>query len=206
MTISDFQKKIAPDANHIATIYNGLEMEDYPFSDTDDGYLLFVGRISKEKGLHHAINVAEALDLKLIIAAKADKADEEYFEKIKPRFKGKIEWIGEVDGKRRNELFSRALCSLHPVEWPEPFGLTLIEAMACGCPVVAFDRGSIPEIIQDRITGFVVGDENEMAVAVRNIRSISRVECREYALKNFNSKRMVDQYESIYQKILNQKK
>ncbi|KKR20815.1 MAG: Glycosyltransferase [Parcubacteria group bacterium GW2011_GWE2_39_37] len=204
VTISDFQKKAAPDANHIATIYNGLEMEEYPFSDNDDGYLLFVGRISKEKGLHHAINVAEALGLKLIIAAKADKADEEYFEKIKPRFKGNIEWIGEVDGKRRNELFSRAICSLHPVDWPEPFGLTLIEAMACGCPVIAFDRGSIPEIIQDKITGFVVKNEEEMAARVKDIRSISRERCRKYALENFNSKKMVDQYEKIYQEILSQ--
>jgi glycosyltransferase involved in cell wall biosynthesis len=205
VTISESQIYAAPDINHAGTVYNGLPMEHYPFGDSPDDYLLFVGRISIEKGVHFAIEIAEQLDRRLIIAAKLEKVDRPYFkEYVEPYLTSRIQWIGEVDEKERNELMSKALCFLHPVTWREPFGLTIIESMACGCPVVAFNRGSIPEIVKHGITGYVVqgNDIEAMADAVDSIENIGRAQCREYALENFNEKRMTDNYENVYKKIM----
>jgi glycosyltransferase involved in cell wall biosynthesis len=189
--------------NHAGVVYNGLSMEEYPFDGGTGDYLLYVGRISMQKGVHIAIAVAQELDLPLVIAAKLDPEDEQYFNfYIKPRLGGRIEWIGEVDETKRNELMSQAKCFLHPATWREPFGLTLIEAAACGCPVVAFNRGSIPEIIQDGVTGFVVDDIEEMTEAVDKIGTIDRAACRAHALSKFSAKRMADDYEELYRKLL----
>lgn len=202
VTISKSQAVIA-NIHHAGTVYNGLAMEDYPFSAVNDGYLLYVGRISMEKGVHLAIEVALNLHLPLIIAAKLDEADRPYFhEYIESYLSEDIQWINEVDEEQRNKLMSRALCFLHPVTWREPFGLTLIEAQATGCPVVAFNKGSIPELIVDGKTGFVVNTVEEMIDAVNNIGTIDRAECRRHALTNFNSKIMAKGYEDIYKKIL----
>lgn len=207
VTISKSQSFPAPTLNYAGMVYNGLSMEDYPFTVEQEGYLLFVGRISMEKGTHFAIQVAQQLNLPLIIAAKLEQVDRVYFlEYVEPFLNEDIRWIGEVNESERNQLMSKALCFLHPVTWREPFGLTLIEAMACGCPVVAFDKGSIPEIIENGITGFVVQDIEAMIDAVENIYTIDRHKCRQHALNNFNAKLMADGYEKIYQKILSDKK
>jgi glycosyltransferase involved in cell wall biosynthesis len=207
ITISHAQAAAAPDLNHVGTVYNGLPFDHYPFGNSPGDYALFVGRISMEKGVHFAIDVAERLNIPLIIAAKVETVDREYFkEYIEPRLSEKIRWIGEVDEKERNELMSKALCFLHPITWPEPFGLTLIEAMACGCPVVAMNKGSIPEIIQHGVTGFAVGSVDEMVEAVRSISTIDRTVCRDYARSNFNAERMADGYEAIYHKAVEMKK
>lgn len=191
-----------------ATIYNGLNMSRYPFKLKDKGYLLFVGRISMEKGVHHAIDVAQDLNLPLVIAAKLDKNDMQYFnEYIEPRlYSDQVMWIGEVDEKQRNELMSSAICLLNPLVWKEPFGLTMIEAMACGSPVIAFDSGSVREIIVDKKTGYIVDDVEEMIYAVAKINKINRLDCRTHALKNFNAKLMTDKYEKLYYEILESKK
>lgn len=203
VSVSKAQTLSAPNLNYIGNVYHGLFMEDYPFSEKDKGYLLYVGRISMEKGVHHAIEVAFHLNLPLIIAAKLESPDFDYYKGyIEPYLSDQIQWIGEVDEKTRNDLMSNAICFLHPVTWKEPFGLTLIEAMACGCPVVAFRKGSIPEIVQHGKTGYVVDDVDEMIQAVMAIKSISRIECRNYVLQNFNEKNMADGYEKIYKKIL----
>jgi glycosyltransferase involved in cell wall biosynthesis len=203
VTISNSQGFPAPTLNYAGTVYNGLYLEDYPFSEEHDGYLLFVGRISMEKGVHHAIEVAQELDMPLIIAAKLETVDEPYFHQyIKPLLSEQIKWIGEVDEKERNLLMSKAKCFLHPVTWREPFGLTLIEAMACGCPVIAFDKGSIPEIIRNGETGFVVQDIEGMLDAVLSVDTIDRNKCREHALTNFSAQKMAEGYEAVYKKIL----
>lgn len=206
VTISKAQAIPMPNLNYAGTVYNGLNMETYPFSDEHEGYLLYVGRIAMDKGTHYAIDVAQYLNKPLIIAAKLDPADQQYYKQyIEPRLSEQIRWVGEVTEEERNRLMSKALCFLHPVTWREPFGLTLIEAMACGAPVVAFKRGAIPEIVKNGKTGFVVEDVDEMIVAVSNIEKISREDCRKHALKNFNAKRMADEYEKIYYKILEEK-
>jgi glycosyltransferase involved in cell wall biosynthesis len=203
VTISESQMYSLPSLNHAGTVYNGLPMEDYPFGEEMGEYLLYVGRISLEKGVHFAIEVAQQLDLPLILAAKVDRQDEAYFkEYIEPRLSDRIQWIGEVDETDRNKLMMNARCFLHPVTWREPFGLALIEAMACGCPVVAFDKGSIPEIIDTGVTGYVVQDLDTMIEAVENIGTIDRKICRERALNNFSATKMADGYEAVYIKIL----
>ncbi len=203
VTISESQMYSLPDLNHAGTVYNGLSMEEYPFGETMGDYLLFVGRISPEKGVHVAIDVAQQLDLPLILAAKVDPYDSAYFrEYIEPHLSERIRWIGEVDEIERNKLLAGARCFLHPVTWREPFGLALIEAMACGCPVVAFDKGSIPEIIKTGETGYVVHDVETMIEAVRNIAAIDRAACRAHALRHFGASQMTDGYEAVYKKIL----
>ncbi len=203
VSISESQIFSAPGINHVATVYNGLPMEHYPFGETAGDYLLYVGRFSMEKGVHYAIEVAEQLDMPLIIAAKLDPGDQAYFRNyIEPRLSDRVRWVGEVDEEERNKLMAGAKCFLHPVTWREPFGLTLIEAMACGCPVVAFNRGSIPEIVQTGVTGFVVEDTDSMIDAVSAIGDISRAACREHALSKFNVKNMADAYEAVYQKMV----
>ncbi len=202
VSISQAQVFSAPNINHAATIYNGLPMEHYPFSDTHEGYLLYVGRLSLEKGVHHAIEAAEQLDMPLILAAKLDPIDQAYFKAyVEPRLSNRVQWVGEVNEEERNKLMSKAKCFLHPVTWREPFGLTLIEAAATGCPVVAFNRGSIPEIIKTGVTGYVVEDIESMIDAVEGIDTISRAACREHALSNFSAKRMADNYEELYKKL-----
>jgi glycosyltransferase involved in cell wall biosynthesis len=211
VTISKRQAEPAPLLNYIGNVYHGLNMSYYPFSDSNDGYLLFVGRVHvahgiEEKGLHHAIDIAEKVGLPLIIAAKLDASiakDVEYFkERIKPRLRDKIRWLGEVNETQRNQLMSRAIALLHPINFPEPFGLTLIEAMACGCPVIAFDKGSIPEVIQHGKTGYVVNDTTEAVQKVKHVATISRQYCRSYSLQNFSAARMARDYEHIYNKAI----
>jgi glycosyltransferase involved in cell wall biosynthesis len=205
VSISHSQAIPAPSLNYVGNVHHGMDMRHYRFSRENDGYLLFVGRMNPEKGVHHAVAVAEYLGLPLIIAAKLDKSriEQEYYKKmIEPRLNDQIRWIGEVAEDERNKLMSRALCMLHPVTWREPFGLTLIEAMACGAPVVAFNRGSIKEIIFDKKTGYVVEDEIEMIEAIKQIDKIKRIDCRNHALENFSAERMADGYEAIYEKVL----
>lgn len=204
VAISNSQRESAPNLNWVSTIHHGLDFKDFPFSQKEEGYLLFVGRISMEKGIHFAIETAQYLDLPLIIAAKLEGFDTQYFnEYVSPMLSnGQIKWVGEVEQEERNRLMSRALCFLHPVTWKEPFGLTLIESMACGCPVIGFNKGSIPEIIKNGKTGFVVEDVEEMATAVTNIKKISRIYCRDYARENFNVQKMTDNYEKVYYQLL----
>lgn len=208
VTISHAQYKNTKGINIVGTVYNGENMEHYPFSNQDDGYLLFVGRISMEKGVHHAIEVAQHLNLPLIIAAKLNapsefKEDYDYFKTyVEPYLSDQIRWIGEVEEEERNKLMSKALCVLHPGTWAEPFGLTIIESMSCGSPVVAFNKGSIPELIVNGKTGFVVNDLEEMIEAVSKINIIKRADCRNHAVKNFSATRMADGYETIYRQVI----
>jgi glycosyltransferase involved in cell wall biosynthesis len=209
VSLSRSQAALAPDLTFAGTVYNGLPMEEYPFSKKHGDYLVFIGRIDMQKGVHLAMDAAIALNKKLIIAAKLDESVPEikkYFDDyIAPRLKAHpklLSWIGEVNEKERNQLFRNALCLLHAVTWPEPFGLTLIEAGACGTPVVAFNRGAIPEIVEDGVTGFVVESVEEMVEAVRNIETIDRATCRARMLSRFSAKRMTDRYEAIYRKII----
>lgn len=203
VTISQSQLYPIPNINHAGTVYNGLEMNHYPFGEESDGYLLFVGRISMEKGTHFAIEAAQQLDKRLIIAAKLEKTDQAYFrEYVEPRLSDRIQWVGEVDEEERNKLMTRALAFLHPITWREPFGLTIIEANACGTPVIAFNLGAMSEIIEHGKTGFIVKNVDEMVEAVKNIGTIDRAYCRQHALSKFNAARMADDYEKIYKQVI----
>lgn len=205
VSISKAQAAYDDKANVVANVYNGLSLQHYPFVQKPQNYLLFIGRIAKEKGTHLAIDTAQKLKIPLIIAAKLDNADTEYFKQyIQPRlYKNKnVRWIGEVEEKEKTQLLSNAICCLHPITWPEPFGLTLIESMACGTPVVACNKGSIPEVIIDGKTGYVVEDIKGMIKAVQSIDSIDRSTCRRHALENFSATRMAKDYEHVYRRLL----
>ncbi|MFZ5376829.1 MAG: glycosyltransferase family 4 protein [Patescibacteria group bacterium] len=206
VTISDSQSRPVRALRHRTTIYNGLEMSHYPFhSSAAQDFLLYVGRITPIKGTDIAVKVARLLNKPLIIAAKLEEQNRAYFEnEIKPYLSSQIRLIGEVDENQRNWLMSRAKCLLHPATWEEPFGLTLIEAMACGCPVVAFNKGSIPEIVLNKQTGFIVDDIPEMVKAISQIEKIDRRYCRLYSINSFSAARMVDSYEYLYELIVNQ--
>lgn len=207
VSISKSQASSAPNLNYIGNVYNGLEMSDYPFSKEHDGYLLFVGRICQEKGTHLAVEIAERLGLPLIIAAKLEDINLAYFnEFVAPHLSDQIRWVGEVGNEERNRLMSRALCFLHPITWKEPFGLTMIESLACGCPVVGTNLGSVPEIIKDGKTGFVVENTEEAIAAVKNVSQIDRNFCRRYALENFSAEKMAAGYEKIYNQIISRRK
>ncbi|MBX4205053.1 MAG: glycosyltransferase family 4 protein [Candidatus Doudnabacteria bacterium] len=213
VSISDAQAARAPGLSFVSTVYNGLPMEHYPFSPTHKGYLLYVGRIDMEKGVHISMDAAVRLNRKLVIAAKLDdqvQSIKKYFDDyIQPRLAVHpelLQWIGEVDEDTRNELMKNAMCLLHAVTWPEPFGLTLIEAMACGCPVVAFNQGSIPEVIDDGKTGFIVENLDEMVAAVKKIDRIDRAHAREYAIQTFSARRMAQGYLDVYERVIAYKK
>jgi len=205
VAISRDQQKDHLEYNTAGVVHNGLMMEGYPFSETNEGYLLYVGQISEAKGTRYAIEVAKKLNLPLIIAARLDKREkyQTYFKEfVEPFLSDTIRYVGEVGEDERNKLMAHALCFLHPGTWREPFGLTMIEAMACGAPVIAFGNGAIPEIVEEGKTGFIVSTADEMAEAVKKIGTIDRAYCREYALKNFSASRMAAEYEKLYEKLL----
>lgn len=203
VSISNSQVYTAPNINYLGTVYNGLNMEAYPFGPSGGDYLLFVGRICYEKGVHLAIQVAQELDERLIIAAKLDPIDRPYFrDYVEPSLSERIEWVGEVDEAERNRLMASAKAFLHPVTWREPFGLTLIEAMACGCPVIAMNRGAISELVVNGETGYIVEDAEGMLDAVAGVGEIDRAACRAHVLANFTVERMIDGYETIYDELL----
>lgn len=205
-TISRSAKSLLPDKEHFAgIIYNAIDVKAFPFNGSrSESYLLFLSRISHEKGPHLAIEVAKKLGIRLIIAGNVDTVDERYFrDEILPKVDGDlIKYVGEVDFNKKIELMAGAYCLLAPITWPEPFGLFMVEAMACGTPVIALNNGSAPEVVKDGETGFVVNTLIEMADAVEKTRNIDRALCRKHVELKFDAPRMVDDYLKTYERIL----
>lgn len=202
--------KSYPKVNLVGKVYNGLNFRNYKFGEKPENFLLFAGRIDPEKGPHLAIQAALSSKIKLVMAAKYDAqmpGIKAYFEKfIKPKLQKHsklIKFVGELPEPKLQKLFQRAICTLHPVTWPEPFGLTIIQAMSSGCPVIANNLGSIPEIVKHGETGFVVDNTKQMLSAIKNISKINRLRCRQHALENFSDEKMVTEYEKLYIRILN---
>lgn len=194
-----------PGLNYTDVIHHGLPFDRYPFGKHPGRYLLYVGRICREKGTHLAVRLARELGLPLIIAAKLEHAPQEmrYFRThVRPYLSSRIDWVGEVDERERNRLMAGALCLVHPITWDEPFGLTLIESMACGTPVVAMGRGSIPEIVRHGVTGYVADSYEQMKAAISQVHRIDRAACRDYARSQFSVGRMADAYESLYRSLV----
>lgn len=185
-------------------VYNGIDVESFPYSEDKDEYLLFLSRVSPEKGTHLAVEVARRLGLPLIIAGKVDQVDQEYFHTaVEPLIDDRrVIFVGEADGALKRRLYARARCLLMPLMWEEPFGLVMVEAMACGTPVIAFPRGSAPELVRDGETGYLVGDVEEMVAAVRRAGKIEPRRCREHVAEHFSVARMTDGYLALYQRIL----
>jgi len=204
IAISKNQRKQGPGINIVKTIYHGLPLEKYPFEKNPEDYLLWLSRIGPDKGIAEAIDIAKLSGEKLIISGNILPQFADYFEfRIKPLIDGKkIKFLGASDFEKKIELFKNAKAFLFPIKRVEPFGLVVIEAMACGAPVIAFKEGSLPELIENGKTGFLVNSIEEACQALKKINSISREYCRKYVEKNFNLKRMVNRYEKLYKKIL----
>lgn len=203
VSISDAQRKPLPWVNWLGTVHHGMPAKLLPFRKGGE-HLVFLGRVSPEKGLREAIQIALSSGKKLKIAAKVDRADEGFFEiAIKPLLKHPlVEFLGEIGHPQKGEFLGNASALLFPIDWPEPFGLVLIEAMACGTPVIAFPHGSVPEIIKDRSNGFLVKTVEEAVRSVRNLDQIDRLECRRIFEDNFTDERMATKYLDIYKQLI----
>jgi glycosyltransferase involved in cell wall biosynthesis len=204
ISISKSQRQPLPQANWQATIYHGIPENLYRPQPIEPEYLAFLGRISPEKRLDVAIRIAQHSDLPLKIAAKVDATDRAYFDsQIRPLLKlPHVEFIGEIADEQKADFLSRAHALLFPIDWPEPFGLSMIEAMACGTPVIAYNRGSVVEIVDHGITGLIVEDEIGALAAVKRITTLSRQKVRARFEERFTSKRMAQQYVDTYQAMI----
>ena len=200
VSISDSQRKPMPWANWVATIYHGLPEHLYPFQPEPGEYLVFTGRIAPEKRPDLAIEIARRAGMELRIAAKISSVDRPYFEeKIEPLLnQPHVHFVGEVNESQKSKLLGGALAMLFPIDWPEPFGLVMIEAMACGTPVIAFPCGSVPEIIDQGQSGFIVKNVDEAVEAVENVKSLNRADSRACFEKRFAAARMAADYLEVY--------
>lgn len=200
ITISDAQRKNFPDLNYLATVYNGVDIDKFKFNVNTDDYLLMVGTIGRHKNQASAISVAKKMNKKLILAGKI--RDKDYFEELKKDIDGEqIKWVGEVGFEEKLKLYMNAKAFIFPILWEEPFGLVLIEAMACGTPVIAFNHGAVPEIVVNGKTGFVVENEDQMADSLLKINFIGREDCRRRVEENFTIEKMINNYEKALKTI-----
>lgn len=209
VSISDSQRVEESGLNYVSTVYNGIQVERYPFENlhnTERPYLTFLGRFSEEKGPDLAIKLAKETGWTLIMAGKIDKADREHYEtKVKPYIDNKqIIYLGELGYNAKCQLLKGAYATVHPVTWPEPFGLVMVESMACGTPVLALNDGSIPEVIWDGKTGYIEDNIGDLIMRVKDIEKIERKTCRTHVEKNFSAQKMAEGYLSVYRKVIGQ--
>jgi glycosyltransferase involved in cell wall biosynthesis len=207
VSISGAQRAPMPWLGWRRTVYHGLPLDLHPFSEGRGDYLAFLGRLSPEKGCEVAIEIARRVGLPLKIAGKRDKHDLAYIEQqLEPLLarSSHVEYVGEIGGRVKDEFLGNARALLFPIDWPEPFGLVMIEAMACGTPVVAYPRGSVPEVIDDGVTGFVVDDLDGAVAAVEQIDHVDRAGVRATFERRFSASRMADDYLALYQDLIEQ--
>jgi glycosyltransferase involved in cell wall biosynthesis len=203
VAISNSQRRPLPQANWVRTVHHGLPAQLLLPKSIKPSYFAFLGRIAPEKGIDRAIRIAQHCGVPLKVAAKVDKADQDYFdERIQPMItSANVEYIGEINDKDKSEFLSGAIALLVPIDWPEPFGLVMIEAMACGTPVIAYNRGSVPEIIDEGVSGFVVEDEAGAIGAVDRLGNLSREKIRRRFEERFTARRMALDYLSVYRSL-----
>jgi glycosyltransferase involved in cell wall biosynthesis len=203
VSISDAQRQPLPGARWIGTVHHGLPGDLYRYREMPDGYLAFLGRISPEKRVDRAIEIAREVGLPIRIAAKVDKVDQDYFEKyIRPMLDDPlVEYLGEIGEGAKEAFLGGARALLFPIDWEEPFGLVVIEALACGTPVVAYRRGSTPEIVEHGVTGFLVESQAAATEAVRLVPGLSRRRCRQAFEQRFTAARMAKDYVRIYEEL-----
>jgi glycosyltransferase involved in cell wall biosynthesis len=204
VSISDSQRTPLEFANWQRTIYHGLPTEVYPFHEKPQPYLAFLGRISPEKGLDQAIEIAKKSNIALRIAAKIDEVDIDYFIRSGQPIMNDpmVEFIGEIGEKDKAEFLGNATALIFPIVWPEPFGLVMIEAMSCGTPVIAYGNGSVPEIIRNGVNGYIVENQEEAVAAVQKITELDRKQCRDDFVERFSVERMASDYVELYEHIL----
>jgi len=208
VSISNVQREPLPWANWQATVHHGLPTDLYRFREQTGSYFAFLGRISPEKRVDRAIEIAKRVQIPLKIAAKVDRVDRKYFKTtIEPLLcDSLVEVVGEIGDREKDEFLGNAYALLLPIDWPEPFGLVMIEAMACGTPVIAYCGGAVPEILEKGRSGFIVEDLEGAVKAARRIPKLSRKHCREVFEQRFTATRMANDYEKVYERLINHKR
>jgi len=203
VSISHAQREPLYWLNWCGTVHHGVPAGQYPFRENKGSYLAFLGRVSPEKGLDRALAIATKSRIPLKVAAKVDRADQEYFiSKIKPLLRNPlVEFVGEIGESEKGEFLGNALALLFPIDWPEPFGLVMIESLATGTPVIAYPNGAVPEIIEDGTTGFLVESIDQAVRAVSCVQSLDRRQCRETFERRFTARRMARDYVALYQRL-----
>jgi glycosyltransferase involved in cell wall biosynthesis len=204
ISISNNQRAPLPEAHWLGTVYHGLPVDSLRPSFAPGRYLAFLGRLTAEKGPEAAIRIAEAVRMPLRIAAKVPRGERGYFkEKLKPLIDGKdVQLVGEVNDQKKQSFLEDAAALLFPIDWPEPFGLVMIEAMACGTPVIAFRRGSVPEVIDDGVTGFIVDSEADAIAAIGRLAELDRRGVRAHFERRFTARRMAEEYVRHYEMLV----
>jgi glycosyltransferase involved in cell wall biosynthesis len=204
VSISDAQRAPVPWANWLGTVHHGLPADLYAKGNGEGGYLAFIGRISPEKGPERAIEIARRAGVPLTIAAKVDKVDRDYYKaQVEPLLNDPlIEFIGEIGDDEKGAFLGDAMALLFPIDWPEPFGLAMIEAMANGTPVIAFRRGSVAEIVEPGLTGYIVDSIEEAVAAIPAAKTLDRNAIRRRALERFSVERMASDYVALYGSVL----
>ncbi len=204
VAISRSQRSSAPWLNWAGVVHNAVRVRDFPFRADKSDFALFLGRMSPEKGLVTAIAAATCAGMDLVVAAKASEAAErQYFEdEIRPRLGAGIHWLGEADRAAKRTLLSNARCLLFPIDWDEPFGMVMIEALACGTPVVALRRGSVPEVVRHGVTGWVCDDEAQLPEALLRAGELDPAACRADVLARFDVDRMAREYLQVYHRLV----
>jgi glycosyltransferase involved in cell wall biosynthesis len=207
ISISKAQREPLPWANWVGTIYHGLPQDLFRFQPNPGTYLAFLGRISPEKRADRAIEIAKQAGMPLKIAAKVDRVDKRYFKRVvEPLLNAShVEWVGEISDQEKNDFLGNAYALLFPIDWPEPFGLVMIEAMACGTPVIAYDGGAVPEVIKEGQTGFIAKKLEDAAEAVHRVPELSRAHCRRVFDKRFTVTRMARDYVKIYKRTIDRR-
>ncbi|WP_169729359.1 glycosyltransferase family 4 protein [Thermoactinospora rubra] len=206
VSISDAQQLRAPGLNWVGTVHNAVDVSTFPFREDKDDYTLFLGRFSPDKGAHLAIDAARAAGRRIVLAGKINEpAEHEYFDTfIRPRLGADAEYVGEADSTFKRELLAGARCLLFPIQWEEPFGMVMIEAMACGTPVVALRRGSVPEVVDDGVTGIVCTRAEELPAAVEAAGALRPAACRTHVELRFDATSMAEGYEKVYEQVVNE--
>lgn len=192
---------------HNWIIYNSTDTSHFKFNPKPKDHFIWIGRVDRVKGIENAIKIAEKSGIKLLLAGQVQRSARHYFEeKIKPHLSKKIRYLGEISQKELPKFYSQAKALIYPIEWEEPFGLVMIEAMACGTPVIVFNKGSAPEVVKNGKTGFLVENINQAVKSLKRVDKIKREDCRDWVEKKFSIQRMVSDYEKLYYQILNQRK
>jgi glycosyltransferase involved in cell wall biosynthesis len=204
ISVSDNQRSPLPELNWLGTCHNAIPMDEYPLDTGNDGYLLFLGRMSPDKGAHHAVRVAQETGLPLKLAGKMQEAHERahFDEHVRPHLDGSIEYVGEVSHDEKVALLQRAGATVFPIQWPEPFGLVMVESMACGTPVVATRMGAVPEVIEHGRSGMIVDEPAQLAGVVEEALALDPGDVRASVVERFSSRRMVSDYVECYQRLL----
>lgn len=208
VAISDSQKKLSRNRlNFVKTIYNGIRIKDFKFNPSPKDHFIWCARIDKYKGIENAIKIAKKANVKLVLAGRLDIKQKDYFkQRIKPCLGKQIKYIGEYSFAEKSDFFGNARALLYPIEWHEPFGLNMAESMACGTPVIAYKMGSVPEVVKDGKTGFVVKDIAGAIKAVKKIDQIKREDCRRWVEDKFSTEAMVKNYQDLYYELISKKR